>query len=168
MTSGADAELFLAVFRGDSNQVARALQNGANINARHQGLMAAARLVKATPLYAAVFDNKPEIVASLLALGADPTIPNEVGETPLQLAQRQKFTEIVQILTKEPEGPSLVGSSKTLSSAMSPAKTDETAQPSSSSSSSNREIEDDDEDEDDQDVSFLFPIRLQAGGPTES
>ena len=56
---------------------------------------------------------------------------------------------------------------KTLSSAMSPAKTDETAQPSSSSSSSNREIEDDDEDEDDQDVSFLFPFRLQAGGPTE-
>jgi hypothetical protein len=52
---------------------------------------------------------------------------------------------------------------------MSPAKTDETAQPSSSSSSSssNREIEDDDEDEDDQDVSFLFPIRPQAGGPTE-
>jgi hypothetical protein len=40
---------------------------------------------------------------------------------------------------------------KTLSSAMSPAKTDETAQPSSSSSSSNREIEDDDEDEDDPD-----------------
>jgi hypothetical protein len=54
---------------------------------------------------------------------------------------------------------------KTLSSAMSPAKTDETAQP--SSSSSNREIEDDDEDEDDQDGSFLFPIRPQAGGPTE-
>jgi hypothetical protein len=56
---------------------------------------------------------------------------------------------------------------KTLSSAMSPSKTDETAQPSSSSSSSssNREIEDDDED--DQDVSFLFPIRPQAGGPTE-
>ena len=57
---------------------------------------------------------------------------------------------------------------KTLSSAMSPAKTDETAQPSSSSSSSNREIADDDDDEDDQDVSFLFPFRLQAGGPTES
>ncbi len=60
---------------------------------------------------------------------------------------------------------------KTLSSAMSPAKTDETAQPSSSSSSSssNREIEDEneDDDEDDQDVSFLFPIRPQAGGPTE-
>jgi hypothetical protein len=56
---------------------------------------------------------------------------------------------------------------KTLSSAMSPAKTDEMAQPSSSSSSSssNREIEDDDED--DQDGSFLFPIRPQAGGPTE-
>jgi hypothetical protein len=53
---------------------------------------------------------------------------------------------------------------------MSPAKTDETAQPSSSSSSSssssNREIED--EDEDDQDGSFLFPIRPQAGGPTET
>jgi ribosomal protein L12E/L44/L45/RPP1/RPP2 len=58
---------------------------------------------------------------------------------------------------------------KTLSSAMSPAKTDKTAQPSSSSSSSNREIEDEDEDddEDDQDGSFLFPIRPQAGGPTE-
>jgi hypothetical protein len=58
---------------------------------------------------------------------------------------------------------------KALSSATSQAKTDETAQPSSSSSSSssNREIEDDDEDEDDQDVSFLFPIRPQAGGPTE-
>jgi hypothetical protein len=40
---------------------------------------------------------------------------------------------------------------KTLSIAMSPAKTDEMAQPSSSSSSSNREIEDDDEDEDDPD-----------------
>jgi|694.fasta_scaffold70903_4 hypothetical protein len=57
---------------------------------------------------------------------------------------------------------------------VSPAKTDETAQPSSSSSSSssssNREIEDDDEDEDenDQDGSFLFPIRPQAGGPTTS
>jgi hypothetical protein len=60
---------------------------------------------------------------------------------------------------------------KTLSSAISPAKTDETAQPSSSSSSSssssNREIEAADEDEDDQDGSFLFPIRPQAGGPTE-
>jgi ribosomal protein L12E/L44/L45/RPP1/RPP2 len=58
---------------------------------------------------------------------------------------------------------------KTLSCAMSPAKTDKTAQPSSSSSSSNREIEDEDEDddEDDQDGSFLFPIRPQAGGPTE-
>jgi hypothetical protein len=58
---------------------------------------------------------------------------------------------------------------KALSSATSQAKTDEMAQPSSSSSSSssssNREIEDDDED--DQDVSFLFPIRPQAGGPTE-
>ena len=56
---------------------------------------------------------------------------------------------------------------KTLSSAISPAKTDKTAQLSSSSlsSSSNREIED--EDEDDQDGSFLFPIRPQAGGPTE-
>jgi ankyrin repeat protein len=100
-TSGADAELFLAVFRGNSNQVALALQHGANIDARHQGLMAAARLAGATPLYAAVFDNKPEIVASLLALGADPTIPNEVGETPLQLAQKRHFAEIVQILTKE-------------------------------------------------------------------
>lgn len=100
MTSGADAELFLAVFRGDSNQVARALQNGANINARHQGLKAAARLAKATPLYAAVFDNKPEIVASLLTLGADPIIPNSAGETPLQLAEKREFTEIVQILTK--------------------------------------------------------------------
>jgi hypothetical protein len=51
---------------------------------------------------------------------------------------------------------------------VSPAKTDETAQP--SSSSSNREIEDDDEDEDenDQDGSFLFPLRPQAGGPTTS
>lgn len=101
ITSGADAELFLAVSRGNSNQVALAIQQGANINARHQGLMAAARLAGATPLYAAVFDNKPEIVASLLALGADPAIPNEVGETPLQLAQKRNFTEIVQILTKE-------------------------------------------------------------------
>jgi hypothetical protein len=52
---------------------------------------------------------------------------------------------------------------------MPPAKTDETAQPSSSSSSSSskREIEDDDEDEDDHDVSFLFPVRPEAGGPTE-
>jgi hypothetical protein len=101
ITSGADAELFLAVFRGNSNQVALALQRGANINARHHGLMEAARLEGATPLYAAVFDNKPEIVASVLALGADPTIPNEVGETPLQLAHKRNFAEIVQILTKE-------------------------------------------------------------------
>ena len=57
---------------------------------------------------------------------------------------------------------------KTLSSAMSPAKTDETAQPSSSSSSSSSSSVSrfEDEDEDDQDVSFLFPIRPQAGGPT--
>ena len=56
-----------------------------------------------------------------------------------------------------------------------PCRPAETAQPSSSSSSSssssNREIDDEDddedEDEDDQDVSFLFPIRPQAGGPTE-
>ena len=56
-TSGADAELFLAVFRGNSNQVALALQRGANINARHLGLMEAARLEGATPLYAAVLQQ---------------------------------------------------------------------------------------------------------------
>ena len=57
---------------------------------------------------------------------------------------------------------------KTLSSAMSPAKTDETAQPSSSSSSSssssNREIEDEDEDDDDDDdeSSLSLPLALNA------
>ena len=52
---------------------------------------------------------------------------------------------------------------KTLSSAMFPAKTDETAQPSSSSSSSNREIEDDDEDEDEDVQDYRCGVCQLAG-----
>lgn len=101
VTTGEDANLFLGVFSGNIKEISSAVQAGANINARHYGLMAAARLDGATPLYAAVFDNKPEIVDWLLSHGADPSIPNLTGETPLQLAKDQKLKRIVEILTKE-------------------------------------------------------------------
>ena len=50
-----------------------------------------------------------------------------------------------------------------------PCRAAETARSSSSSSSSSSisQFDDEDEDENDHDVSFLFPIRPQTGGPTE-
>lgn len=99
--SAVDAELFFAVLRGNTNQAASALQKGASVDSRHHGLMAAARLEGATPLYTAVFCNQPEMVTWLLAHGADADIPNGAGETPLQLAEKRKLSRIIDILKKE-------------------------------------------------------------------
>ncbi len=53
----------------------------------------------ATSLHWAALRGRPAIVALLLAQGADVTLKNREGETPLQVAERAKQAEIVRLLS---------------------------------------------------------------------
>ena len=54
-----------------------------------------------SPLFWACFNNHKEVVEVLLAAGADPTIEDRHGDTPLSYAKReQHFDEVVQILER--------------------------------------------------------------------
>ncbi|MDD3470914.1 MAG: ankyrin repeat domain-containing protein [Thermoguttaceae bacterium] len=51
-----------------------------------------------TLLYRAVVERQRDLVQNLLEADADPQIPDDEGLTPLQLALREQFTEIVELL----------------------------------------------------------------------
>jgi hypothetical protein len=52
----------------------------------------------ATPLFTAAQNGKTEIVRFLLGRGADPTKPSSKGCTPLEVAERNGYTSIVDLL----------------------------------------------------------------------
>jgi ankyrin repeat protein len=54
----------------------------------------------ATPLHWAAIKGHGEMVSYLLSAGADPKATNSAGETPLQVAERAKRSEVVRILSE--------------------------------------------------------------------
>jgi len=87
--NGATA-LHWAAWRGNREAAAALAEAGAELNARDFGGQ--------TPLHLAVDARRLEMVEWLLAHHADPTIASRRDETPLELAQRLGFFEIVQAL----------------------------------------------------------------------
>lgn len=51
-----------------------------------------------TPLHDAVWGNNPEAAKLLLAKGADPTIKNKEGQTPLEKAQSEGKEDLIKVL----------------------------------------------------------------------
>jgi hypothetical protein len=51
-----------------------------------------------TPLLKATWNGHEACVATLIAAGADPNVPEKTGETPLQCAVRQERTGCVKII----------------------------------------------------------------------
>jgi hypothetical protein len=77
------------------NIVIELLKNGADPNARY-------RFKNATPLHAAVFHNNPIIVQALLYYGAKKNMLDDRKYTPLGLAKKYNYSEIVNILFHTP------------------------------------------------------------------
>jgi ankyrin repeat protein len=79
---------------GDSAEVIRELaKRGADINARTRG-------DAQTPLYIAAAMGKMKAVEALVALGADLTIKDSEGRTPLDAAERAGLTDVVAFLKR--------------------------------------------------------------------
>lgn len=79
---------------GDNPEVIRELvKSGANVNARTSD-------EALTPLHIAATMGKMKAVEVLVALGADLTIKNSVGQTPLETAQRAGLHEAVAFLRR--------------------------------------------------------------------
>jgi ankyrin repeat protein len=66
------------------------LKSGANVNAKNH--------FNETPLCEAAFLSGPNVVKELLAKGADPSIRNTDGKSPLDMAKEFKKTENVKVL----------------------------------------------------------------------
>ena len=75
--------------RDKPQAVAALLEAGADVN--RQGLNGY------SPLHGGVLGDRIEIVRMLLAAGADPTLPDRKGETPLDVA-RMRNPEIAELL----------------------------------------------------------------------
>jgi len=96
--------LYLAIL-GDEPSVKWFLDHGAQVNV-------VTRLERATPLHWAAEQGKPEIVALLLARGADPTAKNLAGSTALHTAAKLGWEPVVRLLLErklDPNAANLVG-----------------------------------------------------------
>ena len=62
-----------------------------------------------TPLTKAAVDNDLQKVQSLLSHGADPNQPDRLGQTPLVLASRHGYDDIVKVLLAHKADPNLTG-----------------------------------------------------------
>jgi ankyrin repeat protein len=69
------------------------LERGANANARQGGGF--------TPLHTAAQNNDPAMASLLLSHGADPTLANDEGRTPLDLAQEAGYNEVLERMKAE-------------------------------------------------------------------
>lgn len=88
--SEADATLFEAAGKGDSDGVAEAIEEGADVNAADQ--------LKRTPLFGAAFLNRPETAKLLIAAGADANARDFSDFTPLHAAVVAGGKEVVAAL----------------------------------------------------------------------
>jgi uncharacterized protein len=75
---------------GDVSQVAKAVAEGSDVNARSEGGY--------TALHAAAENNRVDVIKALAACGADITARVLTGETPLALAQIAGCNDAVQAL----------------------------------------------------------------------
>jgi len=56
-----------------------------------------------TALHEAVIHNDVELVTVLLRKGADPSLKNEAGHTPVDIANQKLFTDIVRLFQRQQE-----------------------------------------------------------------
>jgi ankyrin repeat protein len=88
--------LYYGVLAGNAELVRFLAEQGADVNVQEQGS-------QATPLRHAVVRQDKDIVEILLAHGADIDISDRRGLTPLDLARRRGYAEIIELLTKAAE-----------------------------------------------------------------
>ena len=117
-------DLHSAVIAGSYTQVARLLEEGANVDMRicdssllhiaalhiHSDIVRlllqygapinARNFVKATPLHVATICGNLEIVKIFVEYGADTTLKDDEGQTPYDLAIKYGYTEIAQLLAE--------------------------------------------------------------------
>ncbi len=74
---------------GDRKMIPILLNKGADVNTLHRGR---------TALMQAAYSDQAGVVQALLALGADPTIKNEWGNSALRMARKAGSERIVKIL----------------------------------------------------------------------
>jgi ankyrin repeat protein len=128
--------LLSAVNKGDTIEVHRLVEAGADVNAANESgvtpLMNAAGMGNKeavelliqkganvnhrtsgnyTPLMQAALVGKTEIVKILLEAGADPTVKDTGGRTAIDYAEEQKHDDIVQLI-KQKIGPQSAGKKK--------------------------------------------------------
>lgn len=82
-----------AAFRADPSAIEMLIHAGADVN-----LKVSASYGGWTPLHGAAARNSGGIIAVLLKNGADPTVKDAKGLTPLQVAERGGFAEAAQAL----------------------------------------------------------------------
>ncbi len=96
----ATRRLFYSVATENLVSAEDALRRGASVNERD--------LYKRTPLRIAVANNDPHMVILLLCYGASPTIGDDYGRTPLEIARSLGYEEIEKILSTVEEDPHII------------------------------------------------------------
>jgi hypothetical protein len=91
-------QLVMAAGKGDGAAVARLLAAGADPNALVPGQMPSGEVFQTTALHAAAVHGRPEAVRLLLDAGADPSLANGDGATPLIQAAGTGHPEVVRLL----------------------------------------------------------------------
>lgn len=81
--------MYFPVVGGYKDIAETLLAQGANVNAGAGGT---------TPLHGAAMFNRREMAEWLLAHGADPSLPNYEGKTPLQVAQDSGSSDVAELL----------------------------------------------------------------------
>ena len=81
--------LHIAAERGRAACLRALLQAGADVNQSNES---------GTPLHQAVFFNQKELVIILLEAGADTTRKNSQGQTPADIAKKERYTDILELL----------------------------------------------------------------------
>jgi len=87
-----EAHLFEAVEGGRIAEIEQALDLGVNINCQNEAGQ--------TPLAVAVVARDAFVVSRLLHRGADKTIPDNRGDTPMEICRKKGLVEILQLLEK--------------------------------------------------------------------
>lgn len=101
-----DELLFCAAGHGTIDDIDRALQQGADINARSPS--------ECTPLMHACDNGNSNTVRSLLARGADPSLEARAGLTAIQFATVNDNPEIVELLLNAGVNPNRVNNGETI------------------------------------------------------